>query len=100
MSRVTMDLNDEAAKSKLSNAFAAVSPTTKRKTSQLAITRANYKRVGNATLSASRLLKIHYRENGNKNIITAEEEKELDELFEEMKDCRYLRTSGSEEMKI
>lgn len=100
MSRVTMDLNDEAAKSKHSNAFAAVSPATKRKTSQLAITRANYKRVGNATLSASRLLKIHYRENGNKNIITAEEEKELDELFEEMKDCRYLRTSGSEEMKI
>lgn len=71
------------------------SPSRSRRTTQFAITRANIRRVGKATLAATRLLKIHYRENGGKKVIS-EEEKELDELFEEMKDCRYLRKSTSE----
>lgn len=75
-----------------------VQPPSRRRTSQFAITRANIRRVGKAALVATRLLKIHYRENGAKEVIT-KEEKELDELFEEMKDCRYLRKSTSE-MKI
>ena len=100
-SEITLNRNDIDAKTKHSEALAALSPAARRKTSQFAITRANVRRVGNATLSASRLLKIHYRENGTKNVLTAEEEeKELDKLFEEMKDCRYLRTSASAEMKI
>lgn len=70
----------------------------RRRTSQFAITRANISRVGKAALVTTRLLKIHYRENGAKKVIT-KEEKELDKLFEEMKDCRYLRKSISE-MKI
>lgn len=73
-------------------------PPSRRRTSQFAITRANIRRVGKAALVATRLLKIHYRENGGKKVIS-EEEKELDKLFEEMKDCRYLRKSTSE-MKI
>lgn len=60
----------------------------------------NYKCVGNVILSVLRFFKIYYWENGNKNIIIVEEEKEFDELFEEMKDCWYLRISGFEEMKI
>ncbi|KAJ7376106.1 hypothetical protein OS493_036870 [Desmophyllum pertusum] len=70
-----------------------------RRTSQFAITRANISRVGKAALVASRLLKIHYRENGAKKVSITEEEKELEKLFEEMKDCRYLRKNTSE-MKI
>ena len=70
----------------------------RRRTSQFAITRANISHVGKAALTATRLLKIHHRENGAKREIRREE-KELDELFEEMKDCRYLRKSTSD-MKI
>ena len=70
----------------------------RRRTSQYDITRANISRVGKAALVATRLLKIHYRENGAKKVIT-KDEKELDKLFEEVKDCRYLRNSTSE-MKI
>lgn len=70
----------------------------KQRSSKFAMTRANISRVGKAALVATRLLKIHYRENGAKKVIT-KEEKELDKLFEEMKDCRYLRNSASE-MKI
>ena len=75
-----------------------VQPSSRQRTSQFAITRANISRLGKAALVATRLLKIHYRENGAKKVIT-KEEKELDKLFEEMKDCRYLRKSTSE-MKI
>ena len=65
--------------------------------SQFSITRANLRRVGQATLVATRLLKIHYRENAIKNDVNiTQEEKELEELFEEMKDCRYLRQSKYE----
>lgn len=69
-----------------------------RRTDQFSITRANIRRVGKATLAATRLLKIHYRENeGSKNDVTiTEDHKKLDKLFEEMKDCRYLRQNGSE----
>ena len=70
-------------------------PSSRRRTAQFAITRANIRRVGKAAVVATRLLKIHYRENGGKKVIS-EEEKELDKLFEEMKDCRYLRHSTSE----
>lgn len=70
----------------------------RRRTSQFAITRANISHVGKAALTATRLLKIHHRGNGAKREIRREE-KELDELFEEMKDCRYLRKSTSD-MKI
>ena len=67
------------------------------RTDQFSITRASLRRVGTATLAATRLLKIHYRENGVKNAATiTQEEKELDKLFEEMKDCRYLRKKSSE----
>lgn len=71
----------------------------RQRTSQFAVTRANISRVGKAALVASRLLKIHYRENGVKKVI-GKDEKELDKLFEEMKDCRCLRKSTSSEMKI
>lgn len=67
----------------------------RRRTSQFAITRANISHVGKAALTATRLLKIHHRENGAKRAIMREE-KELDKLFEEMKDCRYLRKSTSD----
>lgn len=71
--------------------------TISRRTSQFSITRANLRRVGQATLVATRLLKMHYRENGMKNYVNiTQEEKELEELFEEMKDCRYLRQSSYE----
>ena len=67
--------------------------TISRRTSQFSILR----RVGQATLVATRLLKMHYRENGMKNDVNiTQEEKELEELFEEMKDCRYLRQSSYE----
>lgn len=69
-----------------------------RRTDQFSITRANIRRVGKATLAATRLLKIHYRENGGskKDITITEDHKKLDKLFEEMKDCRYLRQNSSE----
>jgi len=73
----------------------SIQAPSRRRNSQFARTRANISRVGKAALVATRLLKIHYRENGAKNVIT-KEEKELDKLFEEMKDCRYLRKSTSE----
>lgn len=69
-----------------------------RRTDQFSITRANIRRVGKATLAATRLLKIHYRENGGskKDVTITEDHKKLDKLFEEMKDCRYLRQNSSE----
>lgn len=68
-----------------------------RRTDQFSIKRAHLRRVGKATLAATRLLKIRYRENGIREAVTIKpEQKELDELFEEMKDCRYLRKSSSE----
>ena len=75
-----------------------IQASSRRRTRQFTITRANISHVGKAALVATRLLKIHYRENGARKVIT-KEEKELDKLFEEMKDCRYLRKSTSE-MKI
>ena len=66
--------------------------------SHFSITRANLRRVGNATLVATRLSKLHFRENGMKNtaVNSTQEEKELDEIFEETKDCRYLRQSSTD----
>lgn len=54
---------------------------------QFSITRANLRRVGNATLVATRLLKIHDRENGMKStaVNSSQEGKKLDEIFEELK---------------
>lgn len=71
--------------------------STIRRTDQFSITRASLGRVGTATLAATRLLKIHYRENGVKDAPTiTQKEKELDKLFEEMEHCRYLRKKSSE----
>ena len=69
-----------------------------RRTDQFSINRANIRRVGKATLAATRLLKIHYRENGGskKDVTITEDHKKLEILFEEMKDCRYLRQNSSE----
>ena len=91
-SRCSIDVESKNFESHL------IQAPSRRRTSQFALTRANISRVGKAALVASRLLKIHYRENGAKKVIT-KEEKELDKLFEEMEDCRYLRKSTSE-MKI
>lgn len=65
---------------------------------QFSITRANLRRVGNATLVATRLLKIHDRENGMKDtaVNSSQEGKKLDEIFEEIKHCRYLRQSSTD----
>ena len=91
-SRCSIDVESKNFESHL------IQAPSRRRTSQFALTRANISRVGKAALVASRLLKIHYRENGAKKVIT-KEEKELEKLFQEMEDCRYLRKSTSE-MKI
>lgn len=52
-------------------------------------------RDGHTESTAKRVLRIHYR--GNKRLQDYMEEKTLNELFEEMKDCRYLRRSGGPE---
>ena len=89
LSRRSIDVESKHFESHL------IQAPSRHRTSQFAITRANISRVGKAAIVATRLLKIHYRENGDKKAIT-KEEKELDKLFEEMKDCRYLRKSTSE----
>lgn len=93
------DIDAESPKNYFETQLGQPSSSIGRRTSQFAITRANISRVGKAALVASRLLKIHYRENGAKKVSITEEEKELEKLFEEMKDCRYLRKNTSE-MKI
>lgn len=55
--------------------------------------------VGKVVLVVLRFLKIYYWENGVKKVI-GKDDKEFDKLFEEMKDCCYLRKSVFFEMKI
>ena len=54
----------------------------------------NFRSVGIAAIAAKRLIGNHYRQNGYDKRVGSRNIKSMDELFEEMKNCRYIRVRG------
>ena len=51
----------------------------------------NFRSVGIAAIAAKRLIGNHYRQNGYDKSVGSRNIKSMDELFEEMRNCRYIR---------